>query len=99
MPEWLSDLEKVLASLTPNADFRLFLTSEPHDLFPPVLLRQCLKITYEAPPGLKKNIARTFDNWKEDGRFVCVCEVSLCFMFMGVILIRVLLFFYLLLKI
>jgi hypothetical protein len=69
MPEWLSDLEKVLASLTPHNDFRLFLTSEAHDMFPPVLLRQCLKIAYEAPPGVKKNMARTFDNWKEDGRF------------------------------
>ncbi|KAK2952775.1 putative Cytoplasmic dynein 2 heavy chain 1 [Blattamonas nauphoetae] len=71
MPAWLGDLEKTLALLKSNAhpEFRVFLTSEAHDQFNDVLVQQSLKITYEAPPGIKKNLARTFDSWKGDGRF------------------------------
>ncbi|KAK2946340.1 putative Cytoplasmic dynein 2 heavy chain 1 [Blattamonas nauphoetae] len=71
MPAWLNELEKTLASLKSSAhpQFRVFLTSEAHDQFNEVLLQQSLKITYEAPPGIKKNLARTFDSWKDDGRF------------------------------
>ncbi|KAA6401027.1 MAG: putative Dynein heavy chain [Streblomastix strix] len=72
MPSWLNELEKLLASIGENgfnSKFRLFMTSEAQDHFPNVLLRSCLKISYEAPPGVKKNLARTFDSWREDGRF------------------------------
>ena len=43
--------------------FRLFFTSEPHDKFPSSLLEGCLKVTYEAPPGLKRNVSRTYEAW------------------------------------
>ena len=31
--------------------------------FPSVLLESSCKITYEAPPGIKKNLLRTFESW------------------------------------
>lgn len=41
---WLPSLEKELSALEPHADFRLWLTTEPHDQFPPLLLQQSLKV-------------------------------------------------------
>lgn len=46
---WLPVLEKELAALKPHARFRLWLTTECHNAFPPVLLQQSLKVTFEAP--------------------------------------------------
>ncbi|CAM9334952.1 unnamed protein product, partial [Hapterophycus canaliculatus] len=60
---WLPFLEKELSALEPHADFRLWLTTEPHEDFPPILLQQSLKITFESPPGLKKNMQRTYSTW------------------------------------
>ena len=60
---WLPTLEKELNGLTPHKDFRLWLTTEAHDEFTPILLQQALKVTFEAPPGLKKNLQRTFTAW------------------------------------
>mmetsp|Transcript_972 Transcript_972/g.1573 ORF Transcript_972/g.1573 Transcript_972/m.1573 type:complete len:261 (+) Transcript_972:739-1521(+) len=57
---WLSILEKEFKMLTPNPRFRLWLTSEPHQKFPSILLQSSLKITYETPPGMKNNLQRTF---------------------------------------
>ena len=52
-----------LNALKPNKDFRLWLTSEGHPKFPTILLQSSIKITYEAPPGVKKNLLRTFEIW------------------------------------
>ncbi|XP_008401575.1 cytoplasmic dynein 2 heavy chain 1-like, partial [Poecilia reticulata] len=60
---WLPLLEKELNVLHPKANFRLWLTAEVHPRFPPILLQSSLKITYEAPPGLKKNLLRTYESW------------------------------------
>mmetsp|Transcript_9476 Transcript_9476/g.27062 ORF Transcript_9476/g.27062 Transcript_9476/m.27062 type:complete len:1740 (-) Transcript_9476:175-5394(-) len=60
---WLPTLQKEIFNLTPNPEFRLFLTSEPHNKFPASLLENCLKVTFEAPPGLKKNLSRTYEVW------------------------------------
>uniref|UniRef100_H2M4S9 Cytoplasmic dynein 2 heavy chain 1 n=1 Tax=Oryzias latipes TaxID=8090 RepID=H2M4S9_ORYLA len=60
---WLPHLEKELNILRPHANFRLWLTAEVHPKFPPILLQSSLKITYEAPPGLKKNLLRTYESW------------------------------------
>ncbi|VDM16092.1 unnamed protein product [Hydatigera taeniaeformis] len=46
--------------------FRLWLTTEPHDNFPSTLLQSCLKVAYEAPPGLKNNLKRTYESWHPD---------------------------------
>ena len=59
---WLPTLEKEISSLQSHKDFRLWLTSEQHTLFPSILLQTSLKATYEAPPGIKKNLQSTFDS-------------------------------------
>ena len=64
--EVLPSLEKELSSLEPHNDFRLWLTSEAHNSFPSILLQQSLKATFESPPGIKKNLQRTFDSWDVD---------------------------------
>ena len=63
---WLPLLEKELSSMEIHPEFRLWLTSEPHNSFPSILLQDSLKATYEAPPGVKKNLQRTFDLWGEE---------------------------------
>ena len=60
---WLPKLEKELAALQPHPDFRLILTSESHPQFTSILLQTSLKATFESPPGIKKNLQRTFDAW------------------------------------
>ncbi|XP_051482944.1 cytoplasmic dynein 2 heavy chain 1 isoform X1 [Apus apus] len=60
---WLPVLEKELNTLQPQPSFRLWLTTEVHPKFTPILLQSSLKITYEAPPGLKKNLLRTYESW------------------------------------
>jgi dynein heavy chain 2 len=64
---FLVDLEKALktASATAKPSFRLWLTTEPHANFPPILLQQSLKITYESPPGIQQNLLRTYEAWDE----------------------------------
>eukprot|EP01116_Phalansterium_solitarium_P024802 TRINITY_DN91_c0_g1_i1.p1 TRINITY_DN91_c0_g1~~TRINITY_DN91_c0_g1_i1.p1 ORF type:complete len:4098 (+),score=2051.07 TRINITY_DN91_c0_g1_i1:208-12501(+) len=62
---WLPTLEKELTAMQAKDEFRLFLTSEPHQKFSAILLQSSLKITYEAPPGVKKNLLRTFELWNE----------------------------------
>ena len=59
---WVPELEKQLSSLTPHENFRLWLTTEQHEKFPTILLQQSLKITFEAPPGLQKNLLRTYES-------------------------------------
>jgi len=63
---WVPLLEKEIKSLEPHKDFRCWLTTEPHAKFPPILLETALKITYEAPPGVKKNMLRTLESWNEN---------------------------------
>ena len=63
---WLGSLEKELNTLEFHKDFRLWLTTEPHKSFPPILLQTSLKITYEAPPGIKKNMQRTYASWSNE---------------------------------
>lgn len=63
---WLPLLEKELKNLDNlHPNFRCWLTMEEHRKCPPILLESSLKITYEAPPGLKKNLLRTFESWGE----------------------------------
>ena len=52
--------------LKPNANFRLWLTTETHPNFPTILLQSSLKITYESPAGIKKNLQRAYENWSPE---------------------------------
>lgn len=59
---WVPELEKELSSLSPHESFRLWLTTEEHSSFPTIILQQSLKITFEAPPGIQKNLQRTYES-------------------------------------
>ena len=59
---WVPELEKELSALQPHASFRLWLTTEQHPSFPAIILQQSLKITFEAPPGMQKNLQRTYES-------------------------------------
>ncbi|CAB3367864.1 Hypothetical predicted protein [Cloeon dipterum] len=61
--KWLPSLEAKLKALQPHADFRLWLTCQPNANLPPVFLKLCLKVVYEAPQGIKRNMHRTFAGW------------------------------------
>ena len=69
--DWVSTLEKEVASMAqPHNDFRLFLTTEAHPQFPSVLLKSSLKMTFEAPPGVKQNLLRTYGGLWSDPSFL-----------------------------
>ena len=63
MTFWIPTLEKELNSMSLHQDFRLWLTTESHSNFPATLLESCLKVTYESPPGIKRNLQRTLNSW------------------------------------
>ncbi|EKX39469.1 hypothetical protein GUITHDRAFT_160010 [Guillardia theta CCMP2712] len=60
---WLPVVEKILHSIQPQSSFRLWMTTEPHPRFPPILLQQSVKVTFEAPPGLKRNLLNAYSLW------------------------------------
>jgi dynein heavy chain 1 len=58
--DWLSLLEKRLHSLSPHANFRLFLTCNIHPKLPSALLRASEVIVFEASTGMKATIQRFY---------------------------------------
>lgn len=62
---WLPLLCQNLQTLDADVNFRLWLVTEPHALFSPVLSQQCLKIAYEPPEGIKYNLLRNYATWGE----------------------------------
>lgn len=64
---WLPKLQHEIQSIPSDswsADTRVYLTAFPDHTIPVHLLESSLKITFEAPPGIKKNILRTYsDTW------------------------------------
>ena len=60
VPAFLSLLEKEFSGVQKHKNFRLWLTTEPQEKFPAILLESCYKLSYESPPGIKKNIERAY---------------------------------------
>ena len=66
MTYWIPVLMKEIKMNELHSDFRLWLTAEPHPKFPTVMLESCLKITYESPPGIKRNLQTTMNSWNSE---------------------------------
>ena len=67
---WLPKLQHTIKSI-PDSNWhentRIFLTAYPSHAIPSYLLESSLKVTFETPPGIKKNILRTYiDVWTPD---------------------------------
>ncbi len=63
----MPDLERILETMDlekdqVHPDFRIWLTSMPSEIFPPMILMKGIKMTFEPPRGLKNNLLRSFSS-------------------------------------
>ena len=60
MPQLERILEVMEARKDVDDNFRIWLTSMPSEIFPPIILMKGIKMTYEPPRGMKNNLLRVF---------------------------------------
>lgn len=65
---YLSEVENLLESetLVTHANFRLWLTAEPHPKFPIGLLHRGVKVVTSPPSGLKASFKASFNTVSDD---------------------------------
>ena len=59
--------QQLLRAEGPNEGFRLWITAEPHPSFPIGLLHMGLKVTNEAPVGIKAGLKSSYQ-WVSQAR-------------------------------
>lgn len=63
----LTSLEKRLEALEDvHEKFVVWITTEPNDKVQNSLIMRCVKVTYEAPHGVKRNMKRAYDVWRNE---------------------------------
>ncbi|XP_060838419.1 cytoplasmic dynein 2 heavy chain 1 [Rhopalosiphum padi] len=63
----LMELEKRLKSLeNVHEKFAVWMTAEPNEKIQHSLIVSCVKVAYEAPHGVKRNMRRAYDIWKNE---------------------------------
>ncbi|NXM72263.1 DYH9 protein, partial [Serilophus lunatus] len=79
--KWLSALEKKLEQHSEGShqNFRVFISAEPaaspeSHIIPQGILENSIKITNEAPTGMKANLHRALDNFSQDTLEMCSQE-------------------------
>eukprot|EP00117_Sycon_ciliatum_P019779 scpid3161/ scgid17821/ Dynein heavy chain 2, axonemal; Axonemal beta dynein heavy chain 2; Ciliary dynein heavy chain 2 len=60
LPSIESEIEGIMKSQNVPKDFRIFMSSNPHDKFPVSLLQRSVKLTSEPPKGIKANMMRMY---------------------------------------
>ncbi|KAI4493643.1 hypothetical protein M0804_001819 [Polistes exclamans] len=55
----------LLEMQSPHPDFRIWITTEPHEDFPISLLQMSIKFTYEPPQGIKAGLTATYSGMNQ----------------------------------
>lgn len=64
VPNWLTDLNELLQTLSFRDGFRIWLVCDGIRQFPQSLLNKCNKVLYEAPNSIKSKVQRLIHQWR-----------------------------------